>query len=76
MRQHTVPYTVPWTKRDAANVVVLPRPDGNDPGGTRTPNTQFRRLVLYPLSYWAVFLIRFVQPAGNRFNRLNARQVV
>ena len=21
------------------------------PGGTRTPNTQFRRLMLYPLSY-------------------------
>ena len=28
--------------------------NGGDPGGTRTPNTQFRRLVLYPLSYWAV----------------------
>lgn len=24
-----------------------------DPGGTRTPNTQFRRLMLYPLSYRA-----------------------
>ena len=29
-----------------------------DPGGTRTPNTQFRRLVLYPLSYWAIWLYR------------------
>ena len=27
--------------------------NSGDPGGTRTPNTQFRRLVLYPLSYWA-----------------------
>jgi hypothetical protein len=27
---------------------------GGDPGGTRTPNTQFRRLMLYPLSYGAM----------------------
>ena len=33
----------------------LPRPNAGDPGGTRTPNTQFRRLVLYPLSYWAIW---------------------
>ena len=24
------------------------------PGGIRTPDTQFRRLVLYPLSYWRI----------------------
>jgi hypothetical protein len=35
---------------------ILPLSDAGDPGGTRTPNTQFRRLVLYPLSYWALWL--------------------
>ena len=25
--------------------------DGNAPGGIRTPDPQFRRLMLYPLSY-------------------------
>ena len=51
--KNTTPYTVPWTQRDAASVAVLPHLYRGDPGGTRTPNTQFRRLVLYPLSYWA-----------------------
>ena len=32
----------------------IPRSDAGDPGGTRTPNTQFRRLMLYPLSYRAI----------------------
>lgn len=50
---HTVPFIVPQGKTNAATVAGLPRSDGHDPGGTRTPNTQFRRLVLYPLSYWA-----------------------
>ena len=29
-------------------------PSPGDPGGNRTPNTQFRRLMLYPLSYRAI----------------------
>ena len=29
-------------------------PSSGDPGGNRTPNTQFRRLMLYPLSYRAI----------------------
>ena len=35
------------------NVVAFTGLDG-DPGGNRTPNTQFRRLMLYPLSYRAI----------------------
>ncbi len=42
----TTPYTVPDTKKDTASNAALPRPDAGDPGGIRTPDTQFRRLVL------------------------------
>ena len=44
--KNTVPDIDPTEKTEAANVAVLPLPDAGDPGGIRTPDTQFRRLVL------------------------------
>ena len=46
---NTVPYTVPAEKTKAASIAALPLSTARDPGGTRTPNNQFRRLVLYPI---------------------------
>ena len=31
---------------------------GGTPGGTRTPNPQIRSLMLYPLSYGRLFVLR------------------
>lgn len=46
MRRMDSPSVAPLTHKDAANDTVLPRLNTGDPGGIRTPDTQFRRLVL------------------------------
>ena len=43
--KNTVPDTDPTEKTEAANVAVLPLPNAGDPGGIRTPDTQFRSIV-------------------------------
>jgi hypothetical protein len=41
-----------------------PRSESGTPGGIRTPNPQFRRLMLYPLSYgrWCAVNSSFLPP--------------
>jgi hypothetical protein len=42
--KNTVPYTVPVGKTKAVSVTALPPATAGDPGGTRTPNNQFRSI--------------------------------
>jgi hypothetical protein len=50
-KQNTVPYTVPMGKIKTVNVAVLPLSIAGALGVTRTPDTRFRKPLLYPLSY-------------------------
>lgn len=42
--KNTVPNTVPMGKTKAVSNTALPLPTAGDPGGTRTPNNQFRSI--------------------------------